>query len=264
MKKQLYKFEIEDEELSSQDINRLTRKRTNKGGDKKSLFLFIIVSIGVLFFASLYLYRGISGPFELEAPEWVKDFYQDPDEKEANTIVELRSRDTDGDGLNDFEEIYQYSTSIFLEDTDSDGYSDYEEVSSENDPLCPSGQECGLLRLITPKTKIADVIDNASIDPTIDLEQAVLADFRKALVEGGVPQEEIDKLTDADLVNLYEAISEETDIVDATDTSQITPQEVRDFLLSQPGASSDQINSLSDEELLDIGNQLMGNIGASQ
>jgi len=264
MKKQLYKFEVEDEKLSGQEINRLTRKKAGKGSDKKSLFFFIIISLGLLSFVSMYFYRGISSPFKFETPEWVKESLQDPDQKEANTIVELRGKDTDGDGLNDFEEIYQFNTSVFLEDTDSDGYSDYEEVSSENDPLCPSGQECGLLRLITPKTKIADVVETANIDPSVDLEQAVLADFRSALIEGGVPQEEVDKLTDDDLINLYEAMSEETDIVDATDTSQFTAQEVRLFLLAQPGADAGEINNLTDEELINIGNQLMGNAVTSQ
>ncbi len=183
---------------------------------------------------------------------------QNPDEKEAETIVELRNSDKDNDGLSDFSEIYEHGTSIFLEDTDSDGYSDYEEIASGNDPLCPSGDECGLLRLITPKTKIADVVREANIDPTVDLQQAILADFREALVAGGIPQEDIDKLTDADLIDLYEAMSEDGDIDDETDVSNITPEEVREFLLSQPGANETEINALTDEELISIGQQLLG------
>ncbi|PLX25597.1 hypothetical protein C0580_02130 [Candidatus Parcubacteria bacterium] len=261
MKKKLYKFDIEDEEVSSQEMNRLSQKnikRTNRSSDKKTIFLFTVIGIILLIFAFQYFYRGISEPFEFETPEWVKEYLQNPDEKEAETIVELRNSDKDNDGLSDFSEIYEHGTSIFLEDTDSDGYSDYEEIASGNDPLCPSGDECGLLRLITPKTKIADVVREANIDPTVDLQQAILADFREALVAGGIPQEDIDKLTDADLIDLYEAMSEDGDIDDETDVSNITPEEVREFLLSQPGANETEINALTDEELISIGQQLLG------
>lgn len=261
MKKKLYKFEIEDEDISSQEMNRLSQKRSSRlkrSGDKKTIFLFAVIGIILLVLIVQYFYKGISEPFEFETPEWVKEYLQDPAEQEAETIVELRNSDKDSDGLSDFSEIYEYGTSIFLEDTDSDGYSDYEEVASGNDPLCPSGEECGLLRLITPKTKIADVVGQASIDPSVDLQQAVLADFRKALVEGGIPQEDVDKLTDADLIDLYEAMSEDGDINETTDTSEITPQEVRTFLLAQPGANETEINALTDEELISIGQQLIG------
>jgi len=47
------------------------------------------------------------------------------------------SADTDGDGLNDFEEVNQYGTDPTNPDTDGDGYSDGEELSAGFDPLTP-------------------------------------------------------------------------------------------------------------------------------
>lgn len=253
MKKKLYKFDIEEEEVSTQDINTSGKRKLNNKGP---VFLFTIISLAIILFSGWYFYNGLNEPFELETPEWLRDF-QNTDEQQAVDIVELRNKDTDHDGLNDFEEIYQYSTSVFLEDTDSDTYSDYEEVTTGNDPLCPAGEDCGLLRLITPKTKISEVISDTTIDPDVDLQTAVLADFRKALVEGGIPQEEVDKWTDEDLVSIYEAMSNITDVDDVTDTA-INPNEVRNFLLAQPGVDEAQVNGLSDDELLEIGRELMG------
>lgn len=60
----------------------------------------------------------------------------------AKSAVDLRSKDTDKDGLNDYDELNVYGTSPYLEDSDSDGYSDKKEVESKNDPTCPFGQNC--------------------------------------------------------------------------------------------------------------------------
>ncbi|RJQ34754.1 hypothetical protein C4566_01740 [Candidatus Parcubacteria bacterium] len=259
MKKKLYKFEVEDEEISSGDISTLSRRKT---GAKGPVFLFIAISLFTVIFSGWYFYGGLSEPFKFETPEWLKDL-QNTEEEQTASIVELRNKDTDQDGLNDFEEIYQYGTSIFLEDSDSDTYSDYEEVTTGNDPLCLAGQECGLLRLITPRTKLAEVVQNSGIDPSIDLQTAILSDFRKALVDGGIPQEEVDKWTDDDLIELYESMANNTDLGEAS-TGEITPEEVRNFLLSQPGVDVNEINALSDEELLEIGHQLMGEENTSQ
>lgn len=42
---------------------------------------------------------------------------------------QLMDRDTDGDGLNDYEEIYDHGTDPLAPDTDSDGINDYDEIN---------------------------------------------------------------------------------------------------------------------------------------
>jgi hypothetical protein len=56
--------------------------------------------------------------------------------------VALKTKDTDKDGISDYDEINNYKTSPFLEDTDSDGKTDSEELKSGTDPNCPEGREC--------------------------------------------------------------------------------------------------------------------------
>lgn len=45
--------------------------------------------------------------------------------------------DTDGDGLNDYAEMYTYGTNPLLEDTDGDGDTDAQEISNGTNPLDP-------------------------------------------------------------------------------------------------------------------------------
>jgi len=60
----------------------------------------------------------------------------------GETEEAMRNKDTDGDGLTDWDELNIYSTSPYLEDSDSDGFSDKNEIDSENDPNCPIGRDC--------------------------------------------------------------------------------------------------------------------------
>lgn len=58
---------------------------------------------------------------------------------------ELMERDSDGDGLSDYDEIYVYGTDPLNPDTDGDGLTDYEEVMVYGtDPLNPDTDGDGL------------------------------------------------------------------------------------------------------------------------
>ena len=215
---------------------------------------FLILSIIIVWFGVKFVYSNIVDPVSYDVPDWILE--QVDDSSEAS-IEELKDRDTDQDGLNDYQEIYQYHTSMFLPDTDSDGFTDYEEATSGNDPLCPTGQYCNLLRFITPETKSSDIIQDVTVDPDLNVQQAAANEFRQFLLESGMTQEEVNELTDEDLMVIFQAVYE-SDIIPADDwLVDSTPEQIRGFLLSQPGADESSINELTDEELLQIRNQFL-------
>lgn len=60
----------------------------------------------------------------------------------TSTDEYLKERDTDKDGISDFEELKAYNTSPFLPDTDGDGVNDADELKNGTNPACPEGQNC--------------------------------------------------------------------------------------------------------------------------
>lgn len=263
MPKKLYKIdtgeEVDLEELlSEEDLAPAGSKRdiAVSKGRHRLFWPLLLVSLFLLVFIVNYWYSSLKKTMTYSVPDFIKEQLTGKDDQVV--IAELKIKDTDQDGLTDFQEIYQYHTSIFLPDTDSDGISDAEEANSGADPLCPTGQQCNLLKLITPQTKLADILQDISIDKDLTLEQATANEFRKFLLASGVPQEELDKLTDEDLLNILAAVDESQIVSESAWSATTTPDQVRTFLLSQPNAVAEQINALSEEELLKIRDQLIG------
>lgn len=56
--------------------------------------------------------------------------------------IASRNKDTDHDGLSDWEEVNLYKTSPYITDTDGDGVPDGAEVKNGTDPNCPTGKTC--------------------------------------------------------------------------------------------------------------------------
>ncbi len=150
---------------------------------------------------------------------------QDADEQ-AN-IAALKIKDTDGDTLTDYDELYVYKTSAYLTDSDSDGFGDKEEVMSGNDPNCPKGKVCGVGDVATEdSTSMPDdaegLLSASSSAPTsnstgsgIDssklkfnskaeieafFRKTTIPDIRDSLVKlGKLTKLEVDQMSDVDL-----------------------------------------------------------------
>lgn len=83
---------------------------------------------------------------EEEEEEPLTDIDQEQEESEKNERDALKRIDSDGDGLSDYDEIYNYFTDIFSPDSDNDNLTDYEEVFVTNtDPLSPDSDGDGYL-----------------------------------------------------------------------------------------------------------------------
>jgi hypothetical protein len=121
-----------------------------------------------------------------------------------------KSQDTDGDGLSDWDELNIYHTSPYLADSDSDGISDSEEVRNGTDPNCPVGKNCNYTAPITASGTPA-ISENAASSSQAELINTLSsisdsATLRRVLLQSGIDKKELDKLTDDQLVKVYQAI----------------------------------------------------------
>lgn len=160
-------------------------------------FALLTIGLGILQIRNTMYYK-----FALNSK--VSSVIQD----QVNTVDALRFRDTDRDGLSDFDELYVYGTSPYLPDTDSDGILDGEEVKKGSNPLCAQGEDCGMapdeaiLASLTSTTIPAD-LQAPPTQSIVDLQTAITdpVQIRKLLLEsGGLKKELLDNITDDQLL----------------------------------------------------------------
>jgi len=149
---------------------------------------------------------------------------------------EVLTKDTDGDGLTDWEEINIYNTSPYIEDSDSDGDDDFFEVKNGANPNCHKGIDCsGQTALI--KTEI----------PKQKTEQDILGDIESlsSLIEQAEPG---DLKSDLEL-NSKELNDEEKKLSDVLE-GKSDAKELRELLINS-GMSKEMLDQISDEILLE-------------
>jgi hypothetical protein len=137
---------------------------------------------------------------------------------------DLRVKDTDGDGLNDWDELNTYKTSPYLEDSDSDSFSDKTELDSDNDPNCPIGRNCFSATVQAPDeagtnlTEDPKTTEQESVPLPVKegektaeikkLEQTLytdgnVAELRAMLIEKGMDKAMLDQVSDTELLELF-------------------------------------------------------------
>jgi hypothetical protein len=153
-----------------------------------------------------------------------------------------KRRDTDGDGLSDYDELHRFQTSAYLADTDGDGSPDNVELALGENPNCAKGTACagGLIDtsgVTTPAPFLtgttegngdafyaafqrgvnagkAGIVAQTGSTSTVFEPQLVrdAVEIRKALLESGkIDKAQLDKITDAQLLELYDkALTEAT------------------------------------------------------
>ncbi|OGY86642.1 MAG: hypothetical protein A2233_04355 [Candidatus Kerfeldbacteria bacterium RIFOXYA2_FULL_38_24] len=184
--------------------------------------------------------------------------------------------DTDQDGIGDTDES-TYNTSPYLADSDSDSLSDKEEIDAGTDPNCPTGAECeqertgGTGDASTEAQSAFSELSNTnssadSISKYLNSDGSINApQLRQALVAQGVPQTEVDKISDEDLAQAFTDImagansgaSSTTEVQDyAQSLRDATPAEKRSFLL-QSGAKQEDLDKLTDEQVNEALNSMI-------
>jgi hypothetical protein len=176
---------------------------------KTAVVFLAIVTIGIIVIWSLQLNSQLKSPYGTDKPIASSTVATTTDTTDPHL------KDTDGDGLSDYDEINVYHTSPYLEDTDGDGIPDKQEIIQGTDPNCPTGQDCSVQEapLATTTNSIASSTLDA-IDPTAgvtsDPTQAdsvgtvTPAMLRQILLQNGYDQATLDKISDADIMSSYQ------------------------------------------------------------
>ncbi len=149
----------------------------------------------------------------------------------AEVQEDLKTKDTDKDGLSDWDEINIYKTSAYLEDSDSDGYNDKEEIMEGHNPNCPQGKNCGtsnpfIVEKPTPTdtvvsqkdlnalNQLSEMTNNAgftvekansnkaSLDQIFS-GQSSAEELRQVLLDAGFDKNMLDKISDEVLLKSY-------------------------------------------------------------
>lgn len=184
---------------------------------KKTAYIFLLLALFILSLSIWQLKAKVQNPFKPPLDEYGEAIVR-PD------ILD-RTIDTDGDGLSDYDEIYVYGTSPYLEDTDGDGISDYDEVMQGTDPLCPEGQDCfggGYFydeeNLVPTSTDpVADDLSGLgeltlpSDVGVSELEQIMagsigIDELRQLLLQSGADPETLEQISDEDLLASYQEV----------------------------------------------------------
>ncbi len=155
--------------------------------------------------AAVQIRRSIIMPFTapIEQLFELDKIFGQTDEEKAE---EAKRKDTDGDGLSDWDEANLYQTSAYLADTDSDGDPDNIEIANQTDPNCPKGQVCVQAISAGQSGGDASGMEGGVIgqDPAIVPDRNP-ASIRLFLRSQGVSETDLAGYSDQDLLDAYDS-----------------------------------------------------------
>lgn len=258
---------------------------------KRFIIALVFVSFVALGFGGWYISYQLTNPF---AP--VVD-------KNSNTAISnaatqavtlggidaLREKDTDGDGLTDYDEFYIYNTSPYLVDSDGDGISDKDEIDAGTDPNCPTDKNCARTTLPSnTNIQTNSLLGDLQPDQTTSSGTGELTadELRQVLRNAGASEELLSQIPDEELLATYREIQADRGEISATqntnsasqtnggtananfDTTNneavtyevlqsLSPSEIRQFLI-ESGIPADTLSEIDDDTLLQVFQQSLG------
>ncbi|MDO8499244.1 MAG: hypothetical protein Q7S66_01120 [bacterium] len=163
------------------------------------LSCFTVLAIGLGF---LQIRNVMYGPLALNnaVPSSIRDEVVNPDY--------LRYRDTDHDGMSDFDELYIYGTSQYLADTDSDAIPDKQEVEQGTNPNCDeTNSDCGNMVnnpawQSTNSTLVVPLSDPGPAPSGLNDALNDPVQLRALLKQSGMTDAALKQISDSELLNL--------------------------------------------------------------
>lgn len=173
--------------------------RQRSKSEKMNVIAIIIVGILAVVLGFWQLGYGIANPFGFLDDDGGKS----TDVPGGSMPLQI---DTDGDGLLDSQET-AYGTSPYLEDSDGDGINDGDEVKNGTDPNCPQGQQCSTGYQFSSST--GTYVPSLGGIPQASAPSIDVAKLRQILVAGDMDQAEVDAMSDAEIIQLFQEILSE-------------------------------------------------------
>lgn len=197
-----------------------------KGEQRFSVIILGVCSVAALGFSVQQFYTKLRSPFMVPVAALKESQnYQQAQALAAQEREAARSKDTDHDGLTDDEELNVYRTSPYLADTDSDGVSDFIEVQKGTDPNCPSDRVCAVQIEMAATDASSTLSNGMMLPPRVDVVGNLL---------GGAAS--------------GTAVTAET----PPPPDQITPTELRAYLISRNMIGAEELKTLSDDQIMTV------------
>ncbi|MFA6304232.1 MAG: hypothetical protein WCV73_03900 [Patescibacteria group bacterium] len=262
-----FEFDEENNELQSPLTDDIYQEPVGSKSQKTEIKPGFIVgalallTITGLFFTITSWFNALKIPFIARNNTALENVNNDLNltNSDVANLLEAKQKDTDSDGLNDYDELYVYKTSPYIPDSDSDGNTDGAEVKNGTNPNCPIGQDCAQNSLVTTPalSNLPTSMDNLTPDQ-----------IRSILLSAGVAEADLKNVDDTALQQMYQEVLQESakqntnsDTTGLTelqpaDYEAITPDQLRALLIDQ-GASAEDVKDLSDTDLQALWNQVL-------
>ncbi len=190
---------------------------------KLAVGVLCVAGVAALAFSAIRVRDALIGPFTTDVQTLV-DLRNQLGPSDAELAEEQRRTDTDGDGVNDYDELNAYRTSPYLRDSDSDGEADNIEIAKGTDPNCAKGQTClsvvsGTETASGTRPGFIPPPGTAALPGTMPPGGAVgaspipprdAATIRSILQSSGMSAAELAGFSDAELLNAYDQLLKES------------------------------------------------------
>jgi hypothetical protein len=229
-----FKIDEQNDGFPPQPSNNNLNKNQKIAAAGLAIFAVLIVLLW-----SVQLKNNIYGPFNSNTGGVNES--APVDSQTANDLA-LKNKDTDADGLSDYDELNLYKTSPYLTDSDGDGANDGDEIKKGTDPNCPAGRTClnsefengasaatgtpaasgdVLNNLLNQNQSLNNLLNQSSAanpaagsaagsgtgDLTDEQKQALkgldAASLRQMLISSGMDKATLDQISDAELMQSY-------------------------------------------------------------
>jgi hypothetical protein len=219
----------------------------------------VVASLGVFVFCVWYIGYQMRSPFETtEADNSNSNTSQtvrNTNQITAVVLEDLKNKDTDGDGLSDYQELYTTKTSPYIADSDSDGVSDKAEVDRGTDPNCPEGATCYRQVALTNSNTNTTIATSNTNTQSTSASSLTPDQLRAVLRNAGASEDKLKSIPDDMLLQTYQEVINDqstSNTNQAANTNISTTNAATNSTIDINSITTDDLKSLSIADIRQI------------